>query len=104
MLNELKKDIEELKKYYDDGTMTSIKESINGTHTCEELLNLLNTLEMADLSDEEIIKQLISTINENKECADSGTYISSSDGYIPEILAEIESIILKYATKKHTKH
>lgn len=67
MLDELTKRIEELKNYYDDGTMMSMHESICGIQLCESFLDKIKQIELLDIPIENKIDLLKEYLNDNKK-------------------------------------
>jgi len=103
MLIELRNELNELKKYYDDGIMLSMKESICGSILCEEILAQLDIIEQKNDSDENKITQLNDYVNnKNESMKDLEPYepLISASGYSALVLSEMLKIIKKYSINK----
>ena len=99
MVNELKKELEELKKYYDDGIMVSMRESIAGASLCKNILSELEILDQEDISDQGKIDKLYDYVNKKNEILkEESAYESlmSASGYDSPVIKEIKKVIEKY--------
>lgn len=103
MLDELREELNELKKYYDDGIMLSMKESIAGSSLCKEILAQLDIIEQENDSDENKILQLYNYINkkiDSTKALAAHEPLMSASGYSSSVLSEIIEIIKKHSINK----
>ena len=99
MVNELKKELEELKKYYDDGEMISMRESISGASLCKDILSKFDIIEQENISEQDKIEKLYEYVNKKNEILkEESSYepLMSASGYDSPIIKEIKKVIEKY--------
>ena len=103
MLSELREELNELKEYYDAGIMLSMKESIEGSSLCGEILARLDAIEQGNDSDENKISQLYDYIDKKMESIktlESYEPLMSASGYGSSVLSEIMKIIKTHSVNK----
>ena len=103
MVDELKNDLEELRKYYDDGIMISMRESISGASLCKDILSKFDVIDQENISDQDKIDKLYDYVNKKSEILkEESAYepLMSASGYDSPVIKEIKKVIEKYCEHK----